>query len=112
MIKSPSFVQLFLNCHKIMRSFVLQLCYKLTSAFFAASSLVLDVFILTTSFHINFLRPVSSGQLIAEGAIKFSSEKLVIAESHLFNDAGKEIAFGVGHFTKSKVPLSKDIGYA
>ena len=82
------------------------------AAFFAASSLVLDVFILTTSFHINFLRPVSSGQLIAEGTIKFSSEKLVIAESHLFNDAGKEIAFGVGHFTKSKVPLSEDIGYA
>lgn len=82
------------------------------AAFFAASSLVQDVFILTTAFHINLLRPVSSGPLIAKGSSKFSSEKLLIAESYLYNEDGKEIAFGTGHFTKSSTTLSETIGYA
>lgn len=81
------------------------------SAFFAVNSLVEDVFVLTTSFNVNLLRPASEGRITATGKVKFKSSNLFIAESSLVNEAGKEIAFGSGHFMKSKVKLSEEIGY-
>lgn len=81
------------------------------AAFFAVSSVVRDVFVLTTSFHINILRPASEGLLTARGKVKFRLRTLFIAESTLYNDAGKEIAFGTGNFAKSSVQLSEEIGY-
>lgn len=38
-------------------------------------------------------------------------ENLFVAESILYNEDGKEIAFGTGNFAKSKIRLSEDIGY-
>ncbi|MCG8329988.1 MAG: PaaI family thioesterase [Chitinophagales bacterium] len=81
------------------------------AAFFAVSSIVEDVFVLTTSFHSNIIRPVSSGKITAIGEVRFISKNLFIAESKLFNETGKEIAFGTGHFARSKVRLTKEIGY-
>ena len=81
------------------------------AAFFAVNSIVEDVFVLTTSFNINLIRPVSSGKITAKGVVRFSSRNLFIAESTLFNEDGREIAFGTGHFAKSKIELSPEIGY-
>ncbi len=81
------------------------------ASFFAVNSIVEDVFVLTTNFNINIVRPVSSGCIIAAGRVKFRSKQLFIAESSLVNQEGKEIAFGSGHFAKSKVALTEDIGY-
>ncbi|MBT4775514.1 MAG: PaaI family thioesterase [Crocinitomicaceae bacterium] len=81
------------------------------AAFFAVSSVVDDYFVLTTSFNINLIRPVSEGKVRAFGEIRFSSENLFTASATLFNDVGKEVAFGTGNFVKSKVPLSQKIGY-
>lgn len=81
------------------------------AAFFAVNSIVLDAFVLTTSFHINLVRPVSHGKITAIGKVKFKSRNLYIAESVLYNEEGKEIAFGTGHFAKSKIALSEEIGY-
>ena len=81
------------------------------AAFFAVNSVVKDVFVLTTSFNINIVRPVNKGLLTAIGEIKFASKSLFIAESILFNEEGKEVAFGTGNFMKSKVVLSSKIGY-
>jgi len=81
------------------------------SAFFAVNSVVEDVFVLTTNFNINLVRPATSGIITATGKVKFKSKNLFIAESSLINDQGKEIAFGTGHFAKSKVALTEDIGY-
>ena len=80
------------------------------SSFFAVNSIVEDVFVLTTNFNINIVRPVSSGKITAFGKVKFKSKQLYIAESSLVNQEGKEIAFGSGHFAKSKIGLSEDIG--
>ena len=79
--------------------------------FFAVQSLVEDVFVLTTSFNINLIRPVSSGSIKAVGKVKFLSKDLFVAEASLFNSEGKEIGFGTGNFTKSKIVLSEEIGY-
>ncbi len=81
------------------------------AAFFAVNSIVEDVFVLTTSFNLNLLRPANQGKLIAKGQVKFKSRNLFVAESTLYNEAGKEIAFGTGNFAKSKIQLSEEIGY-
>jgi uncharacterized protein (TIGR00369 family) len=81
------------------------------SSFFAVNSIVEDAFVLTTSFNMNLIRPVNSGSIKAIGKIKYKSRNLFVAESTLYNEDGKEIAFGTGNFTKSKILLSEDIGY-
>lgn len=81
------------------------------SAFFAANSVVPDVFVLTASFNIHLLRPVDRGILTATGKVKFISKNLVIAESELFNEDGKKIAFGTGNFMRSRIALTPEIGY-
>ncbi len=81
------------------------------AAFFAVNSIVEDVFVLTTSFNTTFLRPANSGKITAVGNVRYKSKNLFVAESTLFNEAGKEIALGIGNFAKSKIGLSKEIGY-
>lgn len=81
------------------------------ATFFAVNSVVEDVFVLTTSFNINLLRPVSEGRLKAVGKLKFKSKNLFVAEATLYNETGKEVAFGTGNFAKSKVALSNLASY-
>ncbi len=81
------------------------------SAYFAVSSLVRDVFILTTSFTTYLTRPVSSGRLRAVGKVVNQNRTQFIAESILYNEDDKEIARANGVFARSKIPLSSDIGY-
>lgn len=81
------------------------------AAFFAVNSIVSDVFVLTTSFNIHLTRPVDKGIIKAMGKVRFSSRNLWTAESRLYNEQGKEVAFGTGNFARSKVQLSEEIGY-
>ena len=81
------------------------------AAFFAVNSVVKDVFVLTTTFNINLVRPVTDGVIKAIGELRSQSKNLFIAESRLFNEAGKEVAFGTGHFMRSRVVLTEEIGY-
>ncbi len=81
------------------------------AAFFAVNSIVTDVFVLTTSFNINLIRPANEGIIKSVGTVRFKSKNLWTAESTLYNEAGKEIAFGTGNFAKSKVALTEEIGY-
>ncbi len=81
------------------------------ATFFAASSLVHDVFVLTASFNIYFLRPISAGVMHARGTVVSHSTRLLIAEGVLTDDTGKEIARGTGTFMPSKVALTDKLGY-
>ena len=81
------------------------------AAFFAVNSIVEDVFVLTTSFNLNLVRPANQGIITAKGEVKFKSKDLFTATSVLYNEQGKEIAFGTGNFAKSKVTLTEEIGY-
>jgi len=81
------------------------------AAFFAVNSIVDDVFVLTTSFNIHLVHPVTKGQLTSIGRIKYQSNNLFIAESTLYNEEGIEVGFGNGNFAKSKIILSEKIGY-
>ena len=81
------------------------------AAFFAVNSIVQDVFVLTTSFNINLVRPISQGKIKAVGKVKFISKNHYVAESTLYDENGKEAAYGTGTFAKSKVNLCENLGY-
>lgn len=81
------------------------------AAYFAVSSLVEDVFILTTSFTTYITRPVSSGQLIAVGKVVNRGRTQFIAEAVMVDERDREVARANGVFVRSKIPLSPDIGY-
>jgi uncharacterized protein (TIGR00369 family) len=81
------------------------------ATFFAASSLVPDVFVLTASFTIYFLRPISAGTMTARGKIVSRSARLLIGEGTLVDGDGREIARGSGTFMPSRVPLDERVGY-
>ncbi|WP_247005544.1 PaaI family thioesterase [Halorientalis litorea] len=81
------------------------------AAFFAANSVVEDVFVLTTDFNLYFERPVSAGTIRAEGELVNENPEQLIAESVAYDDDGNELARGSGTFRKSDVALTPDIGY-
>ncbi|MBD1397204.1 PaaI family thioesterase [Pontibacter sp. JH31] len=74
------------------------------AAYFAVASLVTDVFIVTASFQINLLRPVSGGTLKAAGIVRSVGKNLYVAEATLQNERGKEVAFGTGQFMRTNQP--------
>ena len=81
------------------------------ATFFAVNSIVTDVFVLTTNFNIQLIRPANEGRIRAKGKVRFQSRNLFVADATLYNESGKEIAFGTGNFMKSKVALTPEIGY-
>jgi uncharacterized protein (TIGR00369 family) len=81
------------------------------ATFFAANSIVEDVFVLTVSFNLYLTRPVSEGEIIGRGRVVSRSKRLYLAEGVLEDSRGREIARGSGAFMPSTVPLSEDIGY-
>ena len=81
------------------------------AAFFAVQSLVTEVFVLTVSFQVYLLAPVSAGEMIARGNVVHQTKRLFIAESVVEVD-GISIARGSGSFMRSKLVLDSLVGYA
>ncbi len=81
------------------------------AAFFAVNSVVDDVFVLTVSFNIYLIRPISLGELKAVGQLTHRSRRLYIAEARLVDQEQRDIARGSGTFMKSNIPLSPEVGY-
>jgi len=82
------------------------------AAFFAASSLEPDVFLLTTSFTTYLIRPVSSGVIRSIGCVVAQTKSQFIAESVAHDASGNEIARGSGAFVRGKCRLVETLGYA
>jgi len=81
------------------------------ATFFAVQSLVTDFFVVTSSFQLYFLRPVSEGLLHARGHVVNRSKRLYIAEGVLLDGRGKEVARGSGTFMPSSTQLGPELGY-
>ena len=81
------------------------------AAFFAVSSLVEDVFVLTVSLNVELFRPIREGELIARGRILHAGRKLIFAESLLSDGEGRSLARGSGVFARSGVTLDERVGY-
>lgn len=81
------------------------------AAFFAANSLVEDVFVLTVSLTSHLTRPVTEGEMKATGRVVHRSNRLIIADAEVRDGAGLQLARGTGTFMPSKIALSEEIGY-
>ncbi|KAB7516521.1 hotdog fold thioesterase [Halosegnis rubeus] len=81
------------------------------AAFFAVNSLIEDVFVLTTNFNIHLTRPVSEGEIRAEGRVVNENPRQLIGEAVAYDDDGNQVARGSGTFAKSNSELRPEIGY-
>lgn len=81
------------------------------AAFFAANSLVPDRFVLTASFNLHLLAPVSEGELEAVGSVIHRRGRTVLAESRLRDETGEMLAHGTGTFVRSRIELGPEVGY-
>lgn len=81
------------------------------AAYFAAASLVPDVVVLTASFNLHLLLPVTDGVMAAEGTVLHRTRSAILAESRLFDAQGTLLAHGTGSFVRTKIALSPEIGY-
>ncbi len=82
------------------------------AAYFAVSSLVSECLLVTVSFNLHFIRPISNGSIKAEGRVTQHGKKVSFAESVLLDDRKKIIAKGSGTFVRSDKLLCEQIGYA
>ena len=81
------------------------------ATFFAANSLVTDVFVLTASFEIEFLRPVVKGEIKAIAHVTGQNERRIMAEAELFDTHDNVVGRGRGQFAKSKTKLTPHVQY-
>jgi len=81
------------------------------ATFFAANSLVEDMFVVTVSFNIYLTRPVSEGEIVGRGRVVSRSKRLYLAEGVLEDERGREIARGSGAFMPSTVSLTELSAY-
>lgn len=80
------------------------------AAFFAANSVVTDVFVLTAQFSVQMLAPVSTGRVSARGRLTRAGSVLLFADATL--TAGDlELAHGQGTFARSSRALTAVPGY-
>lgn len=82
------------------------------AAFYAANTLLTDSFLLTTSFNMNFTKPVRVGRVVAEGRWVSGKRRVFVAESRLVDEEGDEIGRGTGTFMRSRIALSGLPGYS
>jgi len=77
------------------------------AAFFAASSMVEDVFMLTAELSIQFLRPLTEGRVTSTGRVTKAGKTLFFVDSVVTREDGEEVGRGRGSFTRSKMPLGE-----
>lgn len=82
------------------------------AGFFAANSLVDDVFVLTVSLNSFLTRPITEGEMKSVGRVVYESSRLIIADAEVQDGLGRQLARGTGTFVRSKIALTADIGYA
>jgi uncharacterized protein (TIGR00369 family) len=81
------------------------------AAYFAAASLVKDVFLLTASFCTTFKRPFTEGYIRAVGTFVKEENGRFIAKATLYDAQGKILSEGEGVFARSKTLLTDVTGY-
>jgi uncharacterized protein (TIGR00369 family) len=81
------------------------------AAFYAANTLVTDRFLLTTSFNLQFLRPLRGGEVRAEGRWISGRRRVLVAEARLIDNEDEEVGRGTGTFMRSHIGLSGLPGY-
>jgi acyl-coenzyme A thioesterase PaaI-like protein len=82
------------------------------AAFYAANSMVSDVFVLTTAFNLLLTKPIKTGAFSAEGRWISGHRRVLIAEAVLRDQDGNEVGRATGTFMRSRIALNDLEGYA
>jgi len=81
------------------------------AAFFAVNSVVDDVFVVTGTFEIKFLKPITEGKLVAVGEMTKNLGSKLEARAKLYSENGDLYATGSGVFVKTKISLTSIESY-
>lgn len=81
------------------------------AVFFAANSLVTDVFVLTAGVDVDLVRPVTGGTVTAEAEVVHPGRTRMLAEGEVRNEEGKLVARGSASILRSEVELGPEVGY-
>ncbi len=76
------------------------------AAFFAVNSLIEDVFVLTVTFNVQLLRPISEGRMIAKAKVVNAGRTVWVADATLVDEKGHVLGRGTGTFMRSKMALT------
>lgn len=76
------------------------------AAYFAVNSAIEDVLVMTVSFHVQFLRPVSQGELTARGRLVRRTRTVSVGEATVLDGEGREIGRGSGDFAPSRITMA------
>ncbi len=82
------------------------------AAFFAANSLVEEVFVLTANFTTYLTLPVNSGHIRAVGNVLDTPGSQFICTATAYDDQQRMLAYGSGTFVRSKLKLADTTGYS
>ena len=80
------------------------------AAFFAVQSLVRESFVLTASFQLYLLAPVTAGEMISTGRVVHRTKRQYLAEA-IVEAGGQVVARGSGTFVRSAIALDGRVGY-
>ena len=69
------------------------------------------MFVLTARFEIDFLLPVSTGEIRALGKVMEDDGRRIRAVGELYDAEDRLVGRGVGYFARSKHPLSSVASY-
>src|SRR3546814_10247578 len=86
-------------------------CSSDLAAFYAANSMITDMFLLTTAFNLLLTRPMKAGKARAEGRWISGRRRVLVADAHIVDASGEEVARGTGTFMRSRISLSSLPGY-
>ncbi len=81
------------------------------ASFFAANSLVDDVFVLTTNLNLYITRPVVEGELRGEAKVVDQTKSIFIVDAVVYDSQERQVARSTGTFMRSRIALTPDIGY-
>jgi len=81
------------------------------AAFYAANTMVTDMFLLTTAFNLLLTRPMKAGPARAEGRWVSGRRRVLVAEARIIDSSGDEVARGTGTFMRSRITLASLSGY-
>lgn len=82
------------------------------AAYFASAAREMEHFLVTKSFNIELLRPVSAGKITAVGTVTAHSKKGYEASATLYDADEKALARGSGIFVTTSKPWAEVFGYS
>ena len=75
------------------------------AAFFAANSIEDKYFVLTATFKVKLMKPISKGLLTSKGIVTEFNNSKIFARSLLYNEENELLASGEGIFIRSTIKL-------